>query len=39
MLMYKFHGNYNKYNYDNKLKHLFRDTDSSIYKIKTKNVY
>ena len=37
--MYEFHYGYIKNKYDNKLKLLFRNTDSLMYKIKTEDVY
>ena len=39
VLMYEFHYGYIKNKYDNKLKLLFRNTDSLMYKIKTEDVY
>ena len=39
VLMYKFHYDNIENKYDNKLKLLFTDIDSLIYKIKTEDVY
>ena len=39
VLMYRFHYDYIKYKYDNKSKLWFTDTDSSMYEIKTEDVY
>ena len=39
VLMYKFHYDYIKHKYDNKLKLLFADNDSLMYEIKTEDVY
>ena len=39
VLMYKFHYDYVKINFDNKSKLLFTDTDSLMYEIKTEDVY
>ena len=39
LLMYKFHYDYIKNEYDNKSKLSFTDTDSLMYDIKTENVY
>ena len=39
ILMYQFHYDSIKNNYDNKPKLLFRDTDSLMYQIKTEDVY
>ena len=37
--MYKFHSDYVKNKYDKKSKLLYTDTDSSMYEIKTEDVY
>ena len=37
--MYEFHYDYSKNKYDNRSKLLFADTDSSMYGIKTEDVY
>ena len=39
VLMYEFHYNYIKNEYDNKSKLLFTDTDSLMYEIKTVDVH
>ena len=39
VLTYKFHYDYIKNKYDNKLKLLFTDTDSLMYEIKIQDVY
>ena len=39
ILMYEFHYNYIKNEYDNKSKLLFTDTDSLMYEIKTVDVH
>ena len=39
VLMYEFHYNYIKSEYDNKSKLLFTDTDSLMYEIKTVDVH
>ena len=39
VLMYKFHYDYIKNEYDNKSKLLFTDTDSLMYEIKTEDAY
>ena len=38
VLMYEFHHDYIRNKYDSS-KHLFTDTDSLMYEIKTENVY
>ena len=37
--MYKFHYDYIKNKYDNKLQLLFKGTDSLMYEIKTEDIY
>ena len=39
VLMYEFHYNYIKNEYDNKSKLLFTDTDSLMYEIKTVDIH
>ena len=39
LLMYEFHYDYIKNKYGNNSRLLFTDTDSSMYEIKTENVY
>ena len=38
VLMYEFHYDYIKNKYDSNSRHLFTDTDSLTYEIKTENV-
>ena len=39
VLMYEFHYNYIKNKYDNKTRLLFTDANSTVYEIKTEDVY